>query len=51
MGLSGSRGAARRLVQQGGAYVGGRRIERFDALIMDNDLKEGEILLRGGKKR
>ena len=49
--LCASRGAARRLIQQGGAYVGGRRIETLDTLIMDNDLKEGEILLRAGKKR
>jgi len=49
--LSGSRGAARRLIQQGGAYVGGRRIETFDTLILDKDLKQGEILLRAGKKR
>jgi tyrosyl-tRNA synthetase len=49
--LSDSRGAARRLIQQGGAYVGGRRIEKFDTLILDKDLKQGEILLRAGKKR
>jgi tyrosyl-tRNA synthetase len=49
--LSDSRGAARRLIQQGGAYVGGRRVERFDTLIRDNELKQGEILLRAGKKR
>jgi len=49
--LSGSRGAARRLIQQGGAYVGGSRIETFDTLILDKDLKQGEILLRAGKKR
>jgi tyrosyl-tRNA synthetase len=49
--LSGTRGAARRLIKQGGAYVGGRRIETFDTLILDKDLKQGEILLRAGKKR
>jgi tyrosyl-tRNA synthetase len=51
VGLCASRGGARRLIQQGGAYVGGKRIERFDTLVTDNHLKEQEILLRAGKKR
>jgi len=49
--LSASRGEARRLVQQGGAYVGGKRIQMFDILIDDKALHQGEILLRAGKKR
>jgi tyrosyl-tRNA synthetase len=49
--LSDSRGAARRLIQQGGAYVGGQRIDKFDTLVTDKHLKQGEILLRAGKKR
>ncbi len=49
--LSGSGGEARRLIQQGGGYVNGRRIEAIDAMITDKDLNKGEILLRAGKKR
>jgi tyrosyl-tRNA synthetase len=33
VGLAGSSGAARRLIQQGGGYVNGRRLERFDEMI------------------
>jgi tyrosyl-tRNA synthetase len=50
-GLVKSRGEARRLVQQGGAYVNGRRIEVFDELVTENDLDNGYILLRAGKKK
>jgi tyrosyl-tRNA synthetase len=51
VGLANSGGAARRLIDQGGAYVNGRRIETFDTMITDNDLNKNEILLRAGKKR
>jgi len=51
VGLANSSGAARRLIQQGGAYINGRRIEAFDRIITDKDLNKGEILLRAGKKR
>jgi tyrosyl-tRNA synthetase len=51
VGLAGSGGAARRLIEQGGAYINGRRIESFDQLITDDDLSEMEIVLRVGKKR
>jgi tyrosyl-tRNA synthetase len=51
VGLAGSSGAARRLIQQGGGYLNNRRLEAFDEVVNDNDLKEGEILLRAGKKR
>jgi tyrosyl-tRNA synthetase len=51
VGLAGSRGAARRLVEQGGAYVNDQRIASFDQLITENDIKDMEILLRSGKKR
>ncbi|MBW1895776.1 MAG: tyrosine--tRNA ligase [Deltaproteobacteria bacterium] len=46
-----SGGEARRLVQQGGAYVNGKRIDAFDRMIGYNDLNNGEIVLRAGKKR
>lgn len=51
VGLAGSRGAARRLIEQGGAYVNDRRIASFDQLITENDIKDMEILIRSGKKR
>ena len=50
-GLSKSKGDARRLINQGGGYLNNERIEAFDALILDSDFKDGEILLRAGKKR
>jgi len=52
VGLVSSGGAARRLVEQGGAYVNGTRVEDFDQLITDNDLNDqNSIILRSGKKR
>ena len=52
VGLANSGGAARRLIEQGGAYVNGSRIESFDYQISDADLEDGQtILLRSGKKR
>ena len=51
-GLASSGGAARRLIQQGGAYVNGQRIEAFDQLITGQDLDaDNTIVLRSGKKR
>lgn len=50
-GLASSGGAARRLIEQGGAYVNGSRVTAFDQMITDGDLKRDEILLRSGKKR
>ena len=50
VGLAGSSGAARRLIQQGGGYVNGRRLERFDEMVTINDINDMEILLRAGKK-
>lgn len=49
--LASSGAAARRLIEQGGAYVNDRRIEKFDELIISNDINKMEILLRSGKKR
>jgi len=51
VGLAGSKGAARRLIEQGGGYVNDVRIDAFDAMITDKYLNKGEILLRAGKKR
>jgi len=51
IGLSGSGGDARRLIQQGGAYINEKRLESFDYLITEADFLDGEIVLRAGKKR
>ncbi len=50
-GLVKSRGEARRLVQQGGAYVNGRRVEQFDENVTAGDIEDGFVLLRAGKKK
>ena len=52
VGLANSGGAARRLIEQGGAYINGQRVESFDYLVSDTDLDDQEtIVLRSGKKR
>jgi len=50
-GLVASKGEARRLVQQGGAVVGGEKITSIDTLIDNSYVSNGEILLKAGKKR
>jgi len=50
-GLAASGAAARRLIDQGGAYVNGKRIERYDQMITGEDVSADGILdLRSGKK-
>lgn len=51
VGLAKSGSAARRLIEQGGAYVNGKRIDSFDYRVTGNDIVDQEILLRAGKKR
>jgi tyrosyl-tRNA synthetase len=52
IGLASSGAAARRLIDQGGAYINGTRIDAQERLITERDLTaEGAILLRSGKKR
>ncbi len=50
-GMVSSRGEARRLIKQGGAYLNDRRIEKFDQIITGEDFEDGALLLRLGKKR
>ena len=51
VGLAASGGAARRLIDQGGAYVNGQRVVAFDQNITQEDFDDaGAILLRSGKK-
>jgi len=51
VGLSRSRSEARRLIQQGGAYVNDEPVRSVDDLITAEHLIDGSILLRAGKKR
>ena len=51
-GLCSSSSEARRLIEQGGAYINDRRIDQFDLVITIKDLNDrGEVSLRAGKKK
>jgi len=51
-GLCVSGSEARRLIEQGGAYIDKKRADKFDLLVtLDNFNENGEILLRAGKKK
>ena len=50
VGIANSGGAARRLIEQGGAYINNQRVTSIDRKVTDQDLVDGEILLRSGKK-
>jgi tyrosyl-tRNA synthetase len=50
-GLCASRSEARRLVTQGGAYLNGENVGSVDLLVGTEQVREGELLLRAGKKR
>ena len=49
-GLANSNGAARRLIQSGGAYLNSRRIEDVNDKVELSDFVDGQLLLRSGKK-
>ncbi len=49
--LCATKSDARRLVSQGGAYVGRKNVTDLDALVTEVDAESGAILLRAGKKR
>jgi tyrosyl-tRNA synthetase len=51
VGLTRSRGEARRLIEQGGVYVNDERIAEVEAVIDGSDITVDGILLRVGKKR
>ncbi len=51
VGLCRSRSEARRLIQQGGAYVNDVPLNSVDHRITIEDFEDGPILLRAGKKR
>jgi tyrosyl-tRNA synthetase len=48
-GLADSKGAAKRLIEQGGAYLNNERLSA--RLVTAGDLAQGVLLLRAGKKR
>lgn len=51
-GLSKSKGEARRLITQGGAYVNNRRVDQIDTQLSPADLaSESVMVLRSGKKK
>ena len=49
--LCGSRGEARRLVQQGGARINEEQITDINAVIGSDKIVDGELMLKAGKKR
>jgi tyrosyl-tRNA synthetase len=51
VGLVSSRAEARRLIQQGGAYIDEERVERIEEYVGLDRVRDGQILLRAGKKR
>ncbi|MDE0484384.1 MAG: tyrosine--tRNA ligase [Candidatus Poribacteria bacterium] len=51
VGLTTSRSEARRLIQQGGAYINEKQYKAIDIVIDANLLEENALLLRAGKKR
>jgi tyrosyl-tRNA synthetase len=51
VGLTSSRGEAKRLIKQGGLYINEKRIENLDRLLNEDDLTSSGILLRAGKKK
>lgn len=50
-GLAKSNGEAQRLIKQGGAYLNEEKITEFNVLITESYFKNGEVLLRAGKKK
>jgi len=51
VGLTASKGQARRLIEQGGAYVNQEKVATLDSRITTQDVRDGAVVLRAGKKR
>ncbi len=51
VGLTTSKSEARRLIQQGGAYINEKQYKGIDVIVNANMLEEDALLLRAGKKR
>jgi len=50
-GLCKTRGEARRLISQKGAYINGQTVQSFETLVGPDDIRSNIILLRAGKKK
>ena len=50
-GLTPSKAAARRLIEQGGAYINGEQVTAVDTVVDKNQIEADSLLLRYGKKR
>jgi tyrosyl-tRNA synthetase len=50
-GLVSSKGEARRLIRQGGAYVEGRRVDDENEILSEKNFKNGSLDLRRGRKK
>lgn len=50
-GLCASKSAARRLVEQGGAWLGEERVGSIERRLSEQDFARGPVLLRAGKKK
>jgi tyrosyl-tRNA synthetase len=51
VGLTPSRGEAKRLIKQGGLYVNDERIEGFERLLTIRDVGPDGMMLKAGKKK
>jgi tyrosyl-tRNA synthetase len=51
VGLVKTRSEARRLIQQGGAYINEAQVASVDQVVSPTDVQGGSLLLRAGKKR
>ena len=49
--LCSSRSEARRLIEQGGAKINDLQISDLDYIVTNTDIKDGDIILKAGKKR
>lgn len=49
-GLIPSKGEGRRLISQGGIYINNNKLESFDVNLTSQDLKDGSIIIKKGKK-
>jgi len=49
-GLVPSKGEGRRLIQQGGIYIGEKAVDSFDYTITGGQFINGELIIKKGKK-
>ena len=50
-GLAGSKGEARRLIEQGGVFVNDKNVSDIGAMFLEQDFAGGALVLRKGKKQ